>query len=580
MCKELLESAQIPTIDHEYSASVTAPTCTDGGYVTYLCACGHSYVGDHVSELGHATLYHDGKKPSCTEGGWSAYETCERCDYSTYYALEKVPHTPSEWITDREPTETQVGGKHIECTECGEILQSEAIPELTHNYVSTTVEPTCIDGGYTRHTCSICGDSYTDSYVLANGHTFGDWSEQNAPMCEREGVERRDCLDCDHFETRAIEAIGHSFGAWGVTSEPTCTQSGEASRKCEICQKAEHRELDKIAHVAGERVIENEILATCTTDGGYDEVIYCIGCSLEMQRTRISVIAAGHTDSDEWVIDTTATCEREGERHKECAVCRAVIERESIEKSEHAYTLRVVAPSCTEQGYTVHTCSACADSYTDSYVEALSHELTLCPAQAANCLQHGWDEYEFCQRCDYTTYVEIPLGEHSLGEWYVDTAPTCETAGVERRDCTVCEHSETREIDALGHDIVSHAEKTPSCIESGWAAYEICSHCDHSTYKEIAAFGHTLDDWTQTKAPTCTEKGIEIRYCQNCEHSETRDIDALGHSLEHHTERKPTCLAIGWSAYEVCTLCDYSTYSELSALGHTLGGWTHTKAPT
>jgi hypothetical protein len=45
---------EIPVADHDYEAEVTEPTCTEGGYTTYTCACGDSYVGDYVDATGHA----------------------------------------------------------------------------------------------------------------------------------------------------------------------------------------------------------------------------------------------------------------------------------------------------------------------------------------------------------------------------------------------------------------------------------------------------------------------------------------------------------------------------------------------
>lgn len=40
---------------------------------------------------------------------------------------------------------------------------------------------------------------------------------------------------------------------------------------------------------------------------------------------------------------------------------------------EHTYKTEVVAPNCTEQGYTLHTCTGCGDSYKDTYVSAQAH---------------------------------------------------------------------------------------------------------------------------------------------------------------------------------------------------------------
>ena len=48
---------------HDYTATVTAPTCTEQGYTTYTCACGDSYVGDYVDALGHH--FENGKCTVC-----------------------------------------------------------------------------------------------------------------------------------------------------------------------------------------------------------------------------------------------------------------------------------------------------------------------------------------------------------------------------------------------------------------------------------------------------------------------------------------------------------------------------------
>ena len=71
---------------HVYTASVTAPTCTEGGYTTYTCPCGDSYVADEVAALGHN---YDTRvtAPTCTEGGYTTY-TCTACGDS--YVADEV----------------------------------------------------------------------------------------------------------------------------------------------------------------------------------------------------------------------------------------------------------------------------------------------------------------------------------------------------------------------------------------------------------------------------------------------------------------------------------------------------------
>ena len=88
--------------DHDYEAVRTEPTCTDSGYTTYSCRlCEDAYVDDYVTALGHDTTDYGAKAPTCTEVGWEAYETCSRCDYTTYEELSALEHEYENGICTR-----------------------------------------------------------------------------------------------------------------------------------------------------------------------------------------------------------------------------------------------------------------------------------------------------------------------------------------------------------------------------------------------------------------------------------------------------------------------------------------------
>ena len=78
----------------------------------------------------------------------------------------------------------------------------------------------------------------------------------------------------------------------------------------------------------------------------------------------------------------------------------------------HSYNSVVTAPTCTEQGYTTHTFIRCHDSYMDTYNRALGHDLRHVDAKAPTCTETGWDAYDACSRCDYSTYEEIAAKDH------------------------------------------------------------------------------------------------------------------------------------------------------------------------
>ena len=150
-------------------------------------------------------------------------------------------------------------------------------------------------------------------------------------------------------------------------------------------------------------------------------------------------------------------------------------------------------------------------------------------AKAATCTDIGWEAYETCKNCNYSTY---------------------------------------QEISALNHDLVHHEAKAPTCTDIGWNEYDTCTRCDYTTCKEIPALNHDLV-YHDAKAPTCTEIGWnEYDTCTRCDYTTYTEIPASGHDLKHHKARAATCIQKGWKAYDACMNCSYSTYVEIPALGH------------
>ena len=64
---------------HSYNAVVTAPDCVNGGYTTYTCGCGDSYVADQTTALGHTAKTVASKDATCTEVGLTEGKICSVC---------------------------------------------------------------------------------------------------------------------------------------------------------------------------------------------------------------------------------------------------------------------------------------------------------------------------------------------------------------------------------------------------------------------------------------------------------------------------------------------------------------------
>ena len=196
-------------------------TCIRPGTCT---TCGGSYYG------GHDLVQYAAKAPTCTEIGWDAYETCSRCDHTTYAEQPALKHDLEQHAA-KAPTCTEKGWNAYDtCSRCDYTTYAEQ-PALNHDYQAVTVDPTCEADGYTIFTCSRCKDSYTADPTGKLGHQFGAWSPNGTGSqsadCLRDGCAHTGSTDCRKFTFRTAE--------------------GETLTFCPVCGQAENAaQLEKI----------------------------------------------------------------------------------------------------------------------------------------------------------------------------------------------------------------------------------------------------------------------------------------------------------------------------------------------
>ena len=196
------------------------------------------------------------------------------------------------------------------------------------------------------------------------------------------------------------------------------------------------------------------------------------------------------------------------------------------------YCREVDTAKCTGGKATCTTkavCEVCDTEYGEK--DPNNHDLVQHAAKAPTCTEIGWNAYEACSRCNYTTtYQELPALNHDLVQ-HDAKAPTCTEIGWDAyKTCSRCDYTTYAELPALNHDLVQHAAKAPTCTEKGWDAYETCSRCDHTTYAELPALNH--DYQAVTVEPTCEADGYTVFTCSRCKDSYTADpTDRLGHQF-------------------------------------------------
>jgi len=347
---------------HTYGSAVITkqPTCTSEGTKTKTCTQCGATVTETIAKLSHSyttTVV----APTCTADGYTLHK-CSVCGTSYKDSTTKATgHSYGNSVVTKQPTCTSEGTKTKTCTKCNATV-TETIAKTSHKYADTVVAPTCTADGYTLHKCSVCGASYKDSTTKATGHSYGNSVVTKQPTCTSEGTAIKTCTKCNATVTETIpktshkyadtvvaptcttdgytlhkcsvcgtsykdsttKATGHSYGNSVVTKQPTCTSEGTAIKTCTKCNATVTEKLPAKGHTA---VTDKGYPATCTTAGKTDGS-HCSVCGAVI-KAQTTITATGHKSSG-WITDKAASIGVKGSKHKECTVCKKVLETAEI----------------------------------------------------------------------------------------------------------------------------------------------------------------------------------------------------------------------------------------------------------
>ena len=269
----------------------------------------------------------------------------------------------------------------------------------------------------------------------------------------------------------------------------------------------------------------------------------------------------------------------------------------------HEYIDVVTPPTCTERGYTTHTCEADGENYTDSYVDALGHdwdEGTV--TKEATCTAAGEKTFT-CLRCDETRTEPIEPKGHTPGEAVRENekAATCTEAGSydEVVYCEVCKTELSREqvtVPTIAHtagEAVRENEKAATCTAAG--SYDEVVYCEvcktelSRTQVTVPTIAHTagVPVHENEKAATCTAAGSydEVIYCTVCKEELSRTemtVPTIAHTAGapvRENEKAATCTEAGsYDEVVYCTMCETELSREqvtVPTIAHTEGEPVH-----
>ncbi len=347
---------------------------------------------------------------------------------------------------------------YYSCAECGLIERDDA-----HVFTSGTANghaygdwnaplaPTCSAAGHVGYYyCAVCEKYFDAEYNVIgdieiaadpDAHSYGAWE----PLDENE--HQRVCAhNPTHVQTEAhgggtatckVKAVctvcgatygdyaAHQYGEWVPAQAATCSAAGHVGYYyCAVCEKY----FDAEYNVIGD--IEIAVDPDAHSYGAWTKLD-------DEKHQRVCAYSAAHVETEDHDWDETgsapATCLAQGTTSYECTVCRAT-KTVTGDYGGHTYTATraeadylAASATCIAPARYYYACAVCglsendpAHTFENGEPDTVNgHQLTHYNAKAPTCTAAGWEAYDACALCDYTTYAGIP----ATGHHYAEPAP-------------------------------------------------------------------------------------------------------------------------------------------------------------
>ncbi|MBQ1167487.1 MAG: hypothetical protein II143_00145, partial [Bacteroidales bacterium] len=524
--------------ENEISATCTAK----GSYeaVTYCTVCNTELSRETVQTdaLGHDLVHHDGKDPTCDEAGWNAYDTCTRCDYSTYAEIAAFGHDWGEPVYTWASDNSTVKAVHV-CNRDHSHIEEETVK------VNKTITPaTCETNGQIQYTATFENPSFTTQtkteVLTATGHTESEPVRENEvnPDCENGGGydEVVYCKTCHKELSRshtALNPLGHD---WDVPTYEWASDNSSVTAT-HICKNdSAHEETETVQTTS-----EVTKSATCESKGETTYTATFTNNAFETQtKTVANIDALGH----DWYAPTYAWSADNSEV-KASRICKhnaAHVETETVSTSYSVTT----AATCETDGEGTYTATFENEAFTTQTKTVLIY---------ATGHRWGTPVYSWAEDNGTVTAVIICKNDatHTVRETVNTTSEvtkpaTCEAKGETTYTATFANPAFTKQtktvanINALGHDWEYVDFTWIGNDEAGYTAAQVNFRCRNDS-------GHTLSKdatlTTSTEDATCTQAG-KVTYTavlaaeespDGVEHQDTKIVTsvALGHDWDDPT---------------------------------------------
>ena len=520
----------------------------NGGEATCIAKAVCETCGEEYGEFDankHTLVQKDAKAPTCTEIGWDAYESCTECDYTTYEVLPADPdaHNFEDGKCDCGYVCTHETYSEGVCVDCGEviytydeatdtytvytfaalkaaltaggniILGADIIRENTKDITAVPENITAVldlNGKTITSAPAVPGVNY--EIICVNGNLTIKDSDTNGT------ITANSVISCIYVEGGNLTIEAGNFICDPDLSYAVDVYSGNAV--------INGGTFNSFNVVEGKAVINGGTFTDFNVSDGGNAVINggefqsCIWTSGSL------IINGGTFYGEKFVYDGTFDIYG-GTFYGVNYVYGGTFDIYGGEFHEDPseYVANGYEAVANENGTWTVVCA-----HTDKLVQV--------GAKAATCTETGWEAYEYCTACTYTTYVELPENGHTPLEAVKENevAPKCDVTG--------------------SYDLVVY------CDDCG-------AELDRDT-KTVDALKHSFTKYEVTEEAKCGVAGKEVAACDNgCGATDEKAIEALKHDIVIDEAVAPKCGETGLTQGEHCTRCDYKVEQEIvPALEH------------
>lgn len=494
-CEEKLEVAA-----HQWNDGIVTTPATEEapGERTYACTVCGKTTTESIDVLEHKCV---------AEGDWETDEDAHWHNCRKSDCPKRVDEAPHIWDSGKitvEPTEAEEGVRTFTCTVCGE-TKTESVAKIKHQHAADPVWQKDETGHW--HNCKPgCLEQLNKA-----AHTWDNGTVTTPPTEDEQGIRTFTCTVCKHMRTEPVAALPHthvwdtkwqkdSTNHWHECSKATCqdktavaahawnagvitkpaTEQADGLRtlKCTVCGQTKTEKIRKLQHQAGTMLFSDEETHWNRCTNP--------GCSLKMNEAKHTLdagtVALEPTESDAGLKEFT------------CTVCGKKLARTTSPLShEHAWATNWT----TDDFEHWHECTAPACGTADNTKDVAAHTMM----------------------------------------WTTTQPATTEAPGVETGVCSICMLQTTREIPQLEkHEHVWNTNLASDALHHWFECTE--SDCDAVSNAEKQGYGvHTWDYGTVTVQPTTTTSGVRTYKCTaaTCTATKAVEIPAFGSGQDAHS---------------------------------------------